>query len=94
MDFVSYEHTAFYFKTLIDGLKLCGLFVDCDVFIRRLVWQHPFAAKDPLVSKRYNAKFLQICSDEEKTQLHLIWPQYIFRTLHFFVWIIPLSVVL
>ncbi len=28
-------------------------------------WRHPFTAEDPLVSKRWNAKFLQICSHEE-----------------------------
>ena len=28
-------------------------------------WRHPFTAEDPLVSKWCNAKFLQICSDEE-----------------------------
>ncbi len=32
--FVSYKRTAFYFKTLFDGLELCGLLVDyCDVFL-------------------------------------------------------------
>ncbi len=29
-------------------------------------WRHPFTAQDELVSKLCNAKFLQICSDEEK----------------------------
>ncbi len=28
-------------------------------------WRHPFTAENPLVSKWCNAKFLQICSDEE-----------------------------
>ncbi len=28
-------------------------------------WRHPFTAEDPLVSMWCNAKFLQICSDEE-----------------------------
>ncbi len=28
-------------------------------------WRHPFTAEHPLVSKWYNAKFLQICPDEE-----------------------------
>ncbi len=28
-------------------------------------WWHPFTAEHPLVSKRFNAKFLQVCSDEE-----------------------------
>ncbi len=39
----------------------------CDVFISCLdsFWRHPFTAEDPLVSKRWNATFLQICSDKE-----------------------------
>ncbi len=28
-------------------------------------WRHPFTAENPLMSKWCNAKFLQICSDEE-----------------------------
>ncbi len=28
-------------------------------------WRHPFTAEDPLVNQWCNAKFLQICSDEE-----------------------------
>ncbi len=28
-------------------------------------WRHPFTAEDPLVSKWWKNKFLQICSDEE-----------------------------
>ncbi len=28
-------------------------------------WRHPFTAEDPLVSKWWNAKFLQIYSDKE-----------------------------
>ncbi len=28
-------------------------------------WWHPFTAEDPLVSKWWNATFLQICSDRE-----------------------------
>ncbi len=33
-------------------------------------WRHPFSAEDPLVSKWCNAKFLQICSDEEKIYIY------------------------
>ncbi len=49
------------------------LLVDyCDVFISCLDshsdW-HPFTADDPLVSKWWNATFLQICSDEETNKL-------------------------
>ncbi len=29
------------------------------------LWRHPFTVEDPLVSKWCNAKFLQICSDED-----------------------------
>ncbi len=44
--------------------------------------RHPFNAEHPLARKRCNAKFLQICSDEETTldHLHPGWPEgeYIF----------------
>ncbi len=30
-------------------------------------WRHPFTAEDPLVSKRYNAKYLQIHSTNSST---------------------------
>ncbi len=36
------------------------------------IWRHPFTAEDPLVSKWCNAKFLQICSDEE---INFAWPE-------------------
>ncbi len=35
-------------------------------------WRHPFTAEDPLVSKWWNATFLQICSHEE-TNLSTSW---------------------
>ncbi len=35
-------------------------------------WRHQLI---PLVSKWLNATFLQICSDEEQTNLHLGWPE-------------------
>ncbi len=47
---------------------LCGLLVDyCDAYqlFGLLFWLHPFTAEDLLVSKWCNAKFIQICSDEE-----------------------------
>ncbi len=38
-------------------------------------WRHPFTAEDPLVSKWYNAKFLQICSDEDTNYIYIQrWP--------------------
>ncbi len=48
-------------------------------------WRHPFTAEDPLVSKWCNAKFLQTCSHEEQTHLHLWWPEgeYIFSQFSF-----------
>ncbi len=55
-------------KTLIDGLEWCGFLVDyCDFYqlFGLSFWRHPFTAQDPLMSKWWNAKFLQICSDEE-----------------------------
>ncbi len=38
--------------------------VYCDVN-QLLFYRHPFTAEDPLVIKWFNAKFLQICSEEE-----------------------------
>ncbi len=63
-------------NTLVDGLELCELLVSYfDVSIRCLdsFWWHPFTAEDPLVSKLCNAKFLQICSDEETNSSHLYY---------------------
>ncbi len=52
----------------------------CDAFISCLVFHsdgtHPFT-EDPLVSKWCNSEFIQIRSDEEKTNLHLGWPFFV-----------------
>ncbi len=52
----------------------------CDAFISCLDFHsdgtHPFT-EDPLVSKWCNSEFIQICSDEEKTNLHLGWPFFV-----------------
>ncbi len=49
---------------VIDRLEWCGLLVDyCDCFYQLFglsFWRHPFTAEDPLVSKWWNATFLQI----------------------------------
>ncbi len=57
-----------------------------------LFWRHPFTAEDLLMSKWCNAKFLQICSNEE-TNSHLGWPEsgYIFSKFSFFAWTISLT---
>ncbi len=58
--------------TLTNGQEWCGLlwcFISC---LEISFWWHPFTAEDPLVSKRCNATFLQICSDEE-TQSCTFW---------------------
>ncbi len=52
-------------KMLIDGLESCGLLVYYYDVVISSFWRHPFTADYPLVSKWCNAKFLQICSDEE-----------------------------
>jgi len=38
-------------------------------------WRHPFTVEDPLVSKWYNAKFLQICSDQDTNSSTIGWPE-------------------
>ncbi len=57
---------------LIDRLEWYG-FLWC--FYGLSFWRHPFTAEVPLVSNWCNATFLQICTDEEKTHLHLGWPE-------------------
>ncbi len=39
------------------------------------LWRHPFTSEDPMVSKWCNANFLKVCSNEEKTQHSLGWPE-------------------
>ncbi len=83
---------------LTDGLEWCGLLVDyCDVFISCLYshsfWRYPFTAEDPLVSKWYNAKFLQICFDEEtnSSTLWMAWGWVNVELNFIFGWTIPLT---
>ncbi len=47
----------------------CGLLVDYYVFICFLdsFWRHPFTAEDSLVSKWFNAQFLQTRLDESNS---------------------------
>ncbi len=44
---------------------ICGLLWCFYQLFGLSFWRHPFTAEDPLVNKRCNATFLQICSDEE-----------------------------
>ncbi len=56
-------------------------------------WRHPFAAEDPLLSKWCNAKFLQICSDEE-TSSSTSWMAgrwIYFQQILIFGWTFPLT---
>ncbi len=55
--FVSYKQTAF---CLIDGLEWCGLLWCFFQLFGLSFWRHPFTAEDPLVSKWFNATFIQI----------------------------------
>ncbi len=52
-------------RTLTDGLEWCGLFWCLYQLFELSFWRHPFTAEDPLLSKRCNATFLQICSNEQ-----------------------------
>ncbi len=50
----------------------------CDCFYQLFglsFWRHPFTAEILLLIKGCNATFLQICSDEKQTPLHLEWPE-------------------
>ncbi len=55
-------------------------------------WRHPFTAEDQLVSKWCNAKFLQICSDEEtnSSTSWMAWRWVNFQQMLIFGWTIPL----
>ncbi len=52
-------HSLLLHKMLTDGLEWCGLWCFYQLFGLSF-WRHPFTEEDPLVSKWYNAKFLQI----------------------------------
>ncbi len=55
-----------------------------------LFWWHPFTAEVPLVSKWWNAKFLQICSDEE-TNSYFECP--VSEHIFIFGWTIPFKII-
>ncbi len=63
-------------RSLMDwsGVDYLWIFVMSYQLCGRSFWRHPFTAEDPLVSKWWNATFLQICSDDKETHLHLGWP--------------------
>ncbi len=56
-------------------------------------WRHPFTAEDPLVSKLYKAKFLKICSDEDKKNIYILDCLRVSQiyTTFYFGWTIPLN---
>ncbi len=62
-----------YFSQTHSFLLWCGL-LRCfyELFLHSF-WRHPFTAEDPLVSKWWNATFLQICSDEETNSSWITW---------------------
>ncbi len=80
--------------TIIDGLEWCGLLV---IFFDQLFglsfWRHPFTAEDPLLSKWFNAEFLQICRRNKLTCISAglrvqVWVK--FRQIFIFWWTVPL----
>ncbi len=61
---------------------------------RHSFWRHPFTAEDPVMSMWCNAKFLQICSDEE-TNSSTSWMAcgwVHFQQIFISEWTIPFSV--
>ncbi len=44
----------------------CGLLLCFNQLFELSFWRHPFTAEDPLVSKSFNAKFIQIGPNEKK----------------------------
>ncbi len=69
-------------KTLTDGLEWCGLLWCFYQLFWLSFWRHPFTAEHPLLSKWFNATFLQIWWRNKLT-----WPEgkYISVTFHFWV---------
>ncbi len=63
----------------------CGLLRCFDQLFGFSFWRHPFTAEDPFVSKWYNAKFLQICSDLEWSEGEYFQPIEIFGWTYFLI---------
>ncbi len=89
MLYLCLKYTAFHFKTLIDGLELCGLLVNyCDVIISCLD-SHSDGTHSlqriHCVSKWWNATFSKSALLKKQTHLHLGWPEgeYIFSKFSF-----------
>ncbi len=59
------KHTFWPHKKLIYELEWCVLLWCFYQLFGLSFWRHPFTAEDPLLSKWCNARFLQICSDEQ-----------------------------
>ncbi len=78
-------------KTLTDGLEWCGLLWCFYQQFGLSFWRHPFTAEDPLLSKWWNATFLQIWW-KKQTHLYLGWPKggTHFQQIFIFEWTIPL----
>ncbi len=89
--FASYKCTPFYFTTLIAGLEWCGLLWCFYQLFGLSFWRHPFTAEDPLVNTWCNAKFLQICSNEEtnSSTSQMAWGWVHFQQI--LGWTIPLK---
>ncbi len=84
-------HSFLLHKTLIDGLEWCGLLWCFYQLFGLSFWRHPFTAEDSLVKTWCNAKFLQICSNEEtnSSTSHMAWGRIHFQQI--FGWTIPLK---
>ncbi len=80
-------------KMLIEGLESCGLLWCFYQLFGLSFWRHPFTADDPLVSRRCNATFLQIYSDEETNSFisWMAWGRVNFQRISIFGWTIALS---
>ncbi len=91
-EFISYKHTHSFslHNTLTGALEPCGLLVGySDVSISCLDSHSDGThsqAEDPLLTKWYNAKFFQICFDEEtNASKSLPKGEYIFCRISFLV---------
>ncbi len=63
-------HSFSLHRVLFGGLDSCGLLWCFYQLFGLSFWRHPFTAEDPLVSKWWNGKVLQICSYKETISTH------------------------
>ncbi len=70
----------------------CGLLWCFHQLFGLSFWRHPFTAEHPLLSKWWNDKLHQNCSDEETNSFWIAWGWVHFQQIFIFGWTIPTSI--